>query len=92
MSFQVRQQHVDEALGRHYVEIHDPETGAEHHVVIYLGHASCPMCGHIRPHDNLGQIDHKALIKEEIQNLEQSRNQVREHARKHGIPLLKAKR
>lgn len=90
MSWQIKAQHVDELLLRHYIEIHDPETGAEHHVVIYTGHNSCPACGHVQPHNNLGEIDVKALVKEEIALLEVSRQQTRAHARKHGIPILKA--
>ena len=92
MSFQLKDQHVDEQLGRHYITIHDPETGAEHHLAIYTGHHSCPLCGHVKPHDNLGEIDHKAIIKEEIALLEASKAQTRAHAKKHGIPILKAAR
>lgn len=90
MSYELKSQHHDEMLGRHYVVLHDPETGAEHHVAIYVGYQSCQLCGHVMPIDNLGEIDHKALIKEEIANLEAAKKQAREHAKKHGIPILRA--
>jgi hypothetical protein len=90
MSFQLKHQHVDEYLGRHYIVLHDPDTGAEHHIALYTGHKTCPTCGHVKPIDNLGNIDHKALIREEIKALEASKAQTRAHAKKHGIPTLKA--
>jgi hypothetical protein len=42
------------------------------------------------PIDNLGQIDLKALLKEEIGNLEKGKAQTDEWGKKHNVPILKA--
>jgi hypothetical protein len=86
MSYQVKTHHVELNEGRHYIVLHDPETGAEHHTVIYLGHDVCPTCGHVQPKDN-GKLDLKAIIQEEIANLEKSKQQVRGWARAHNVPV-----
>lgn len=91
MSYQIKTQHVNVGEGHHYIVLHDPETGAEHHVMIRTGHDSCPTCGHVKPKDNLGALDLKAIVKEEIGNLEKAKAQTKEWARKHNIPLLKVK-
>lgn len=90
MSFQLKEQSVDLGIGCHDIILHDPDTGAEHHIKIFTGHHSCPLCGHVKPIDNLGKIDHKALMKEEISSLEAAKQQTREHAKKHSIPILRA--
>ena len=90
MSFEIKEQHVDKGIGRHYILLHDPETGAEHHLALYTGHHSCPLCGHVKPITNLGEIDLKALLKEEFANLEISKAQTVAWAKKHNVPILKA--
>jgi len=90
MSWQVKDQHVDLSLGRHYVVLHEPVTGAEHHVAIYVGHDSCPLCGNVQPKTNTGELDVKAILKQEMEVLEASHAQSRAHAQKHNVPILKA--
>ena len=86
----MKEQHIDRGLGRHYIILHDPETGAEHHIPLDTSHRPCPCCGHVWPIDNLGQIDLKALLKEEIGNLEKGKAQTDEWGKKHNVPILKA--
>ena len=90
MSWQVKTQHVEADLGRHYAILHDPQTGAEHHLVIYVGHVSCPLCGHVKPLDAVEQIDCREIIKQEMAALEASHKQAKEHARKNNLPLVRA--
>ena len=90
MSWQVREQHVDLSLGRHYVVLHEPVSGAEHHLMIYVGHDSCPTCGAVKPKTNTGDIDFKAILKQEIEALEASHAQSAAHAKLHNVPILKA--
>jgi hypothetical protein len=89
MSFTIHSQHVDKALGRHYVRLHDPDSGAEHHLVIYLGHDACPTCGHVKPKTNTGELDFRAILAEELKNLTVSHAQSEQYAKKHGIPILR---
>jgi hypothetical protein len=90
MSWQLRDQHLDKALGQHYVTLHEPSTGAEHHLIILTGHDACPTCGHVTPKANTGELDFKALLKNELSALEQSHAQSEAYARKHSIPVLRA--
>lgn len=90
MSHQVKSHHVDMLEGRHYIVLHDPETNSEHHIAVYVNHDTCPTCGHVQPKTNTGELDIKAVIRDEIANLEQSKAQVRDSARKHNVPLLRA--
>ena len=90
MSWQMKDQHLDKALGRHYVTLHKPETGAEHHLIVLVGHDSCPACGHVTPKDNVGDLDFKAILKSEMAALEESHAQAHKYAAKHGVPVLRA--
>jgi hypothetical protein len=89
MSWQLKQHDFDHTVQRHYAVLHDPATGAEHHLVIFTGHNSCPTCGHVKPIDAVGALDFKAILKEELANLEKSRAQSREYANKFNIPAAK---
>ena len=92
MSWDVKHQHFEHDIQRHYAVLHDPTTGAEHHVIIYTGHDSCPTCGHVKPKTNTGEIDLKAIIKEELANLEQSHQQSAAFVKKHNLPVAKVTR
>lgn len=88
MSWQVSRQHVDKALGHDIIHLHEPQSGAEHIIQIIVGHQSCPVCGHVRPKTDLGDIDRHAIIAQEIANLELSHANAEAWARKHRIPIL----
>lgn len=89
MSWDLKAHEFDHTVQRHYAVLHDPVTGAEHHLVIYAGHDSCPTCGHVKPKTNTGQLDFKAILKEEIANLEKSHAQSVAYAKKFNVPAVK---
>jgi hypothetical protein len=91
MSWQVKEQFIDKALSQHYIKLHDPDSGAEHHLIIHIGPDSCPLCGHVTPKTNLGEIEPQALIKVEIENLEKAKAAAKNYALKHGrLPVVRA--
>jgi hypothetical protein len=85
MSWEKKSEHVDMALKRHYVVLEESQTGAQHHVSIYLGHDSCPLCGHVKPKTETGEIDPHAIIRQEIAELEGSAAHTHAYARRHGV-------
>ena len=89
MSWDVKHQQFDHEKQRHYVVLHDPATGAEHHVIIYTGHDSCPTCGHVKPKTNTGELDLQAIIRDELANLEESHRQSVAFVKKHNLPVAK---
>lgn len=89
MSWDLKHHHFDHTLQRHYAVLHDHETGAEHHLVIHTGHDSCPHCGHVQPKTNTGELDFKAILAEQLANLEQSHAQSVAYAKRHNIPVKK---
>jgi hypothetical protein len=66
MAWDLKAHEFHHSLGRHYAVLHDPTTGAEHHLVIYTGHDSCPTCGHVKPKANTGELDFKAILRDEL--------------------------
>lgn len=89
MSWNLKEHHFDHTAQRHYAVLHDPATGAEHHLVIYTGHDSCPTCGHVQPKTNTGELDFAAILSEQIANLEQSHAQSVAYAKRHNVPVKK---
>jgi len=89
MAWELKQHDFDHTVGRHYAILHDPATGAEHHLVIFTSHSSCPTCGHVKRNDATGALDFKAILKEELANLEKSHAQSTAYARKFNIPAAK---
>ncbi len=90
MSWKLKHHEFDHTVQRHYAVLHDPATGAEHHLAIYTGHDSCALCGHVQPKTNTGELDFKAILQEELANLEASHAQSVAYAKKHNIPVKKA--
>ena len=90
MSWQLKEHHLDKHLGRHYAILHEPVTGAEHHIIVLTGHDTCATCGHVQPKTNTGELDFKEILKSELEALEQSHAQSEAYAKRHGIPILRA--
>jgi len=88
MSWRKAEEFLDKKTGEHCIRLHEPDTDAEHHVVIHVGHDACPHCGHVRPKNNLDELDPKALIADELDALEQSHAQAHSYAQKHSVPVL----
>lgn len=78
---------LDLRTGMHIIPLHEPDSGAEHKLQIETVHDSCPLCGHVKPKTNLGEIDAKKLITDEIAALNLSHNNQRAYARKHSVPV-----
>ena len=89
MTWQLKQHEFDHMIGRHYAVLHDPATGAEHHLIIFTGHDACPTCGHVYPKTNTGELDFKAILKEELSALEKSHAQSAAYAKKFNIPAAR---
>jgi hypothetical protein len=90
MGWQLKEHSLDYQSGRHYAILHDPQTKAEHHLIIYLSHDSCPVCGHVQPKTNTGELDFQTILKEELANLEKAHAQSVAYAKKFRIPAKKA--
>ena len=48
MAWILKDEFIDLAQARHVVIFHNPDTGAEHHLVNAFGLPSCPHCGHVK--------------------------------------------
>ena len=91
MSWGVKAQHVNMEIGHHIVLLENQETGGQHVLQIVLRAVDgCPHCGHIKPLDNLGQLDVPAIIAHEIANLEFIDDQLIQHAKKHQVPRTRS--
>ena len=89
MAWTLKHHHFDHTVQRHYAVLHDPATGAEHHLVIYTGHESCLLCGHVVPKTTTGELDFPAILKAELAALEQAHAQSVAYAKKNNIPVKK---
>lgn len=90
MAWEKKTEHIDKAQGKHYVFLHDPTTGAEHQLIIDIGHGVCPHCGHCKPKDNLEDLDPKAHIRAELEALTESHNNIEAYAKKHNVEIKRA--
>ena len=45
MSWQIKDQWIDLAQAKHTVVFHNPDTGAEHHLINSMAVPACPHCG-----------------------------------------------
>ena len=86
MGFSIHAQHVDMDSGHHVVELRD-ERGNRQFVQITLKHDTCIACGRVKPKDNLGELDPKALIAAELERLNASHAAMMEYAAKHGLKI-----
>lgn len=89
MAWQVKAQHLDKRLGMVIVHLHEPESGAEHRLQICVGADSCPLCGHVHIKTNLGQVDARAILARELEQLQADHAQQEAYARKFNIQVRK---
>ena len=87
--FQVHAQYLDPASGFHVIELRD-EDGVQHLVQIAVGHEKCYACGAVYPKDALGEIDPKAAVAKVNAALDQSRENLLNYVKKHGLKVRKA--
>lgn len=90
MAWQVKEQYVHKGIGHHVVHLHEPTSGAEHILQIVIGHEACDVCGHVKVAENVAELDPRALIENEIAELEKAHAQAHHYARKHGVPVVGA--
>ena len=90
MAWAKQTEHLDLRTGYHVITLSDPETGHTHKLQIQIGADSCPHCGHVRPKTNLGQIDPKRHIEEELTALTKSHTEQRLYAAKHNVRVRPA--
>lgn len=82
---------LDMRTGMHVITLHDPDTGAEHKLQFFIGVECCPLCGKVPHKTETGHIDVNKHVEETISMLEENHVNQREHAKKHRVPIRKAK-
>ncbi len=80
---------VDKAIGMDIFHLEEDRSGAEHKLQIVIGHDSCPLCGHVVPKDNLGQIDPAAHERAELAALETSHANMDKYIARTGATVKK---
>jgi hypothetical protein len=48
MSWKPKDEFIDLAQARHVVIFHNPDTGAEHHLIHHFALNACATCGHVK--------------------------------------------
>jgi hypothetical protein len=91
MSWQVVTQHVDKQLGMHIIHLRDAWSKAHHIVQILIGHDSCPLCGHVKPKTNTGELDPRKIVAQEVAALEKVHSNIDSYSKRHGVPVKLAK-
>jgi hypothetical protein len=82
--YSLHQQYVDTASGFHIIELRD-ERGNRHLIQLALGHDACPACGAVYPKDNLDALDPAAAVRQIIEALNTSQQQMLVYAGRHGL-------
>lgn len=90
MSRWLRKSHeIVKSLGMHVFHLEEPVSGAEHKLQICIGHDSCPLCGHVIPKTNTGELAPYEYEKQELANLDHSHGNQDAYAKKHQVPVRK---
>jgi hypothetical protein len=79
-------QHINYALGMHVLWFEEALSGASHRLQILIGHEFCPLCGHVWPKTNTGELDPQAFEAAELVALTQSHANMDAYGKKNGIP------
>lgn len=74
MSWQIKHEHVDKRTGQHVIRLHEPNSGAEHLLQIYLTEEAV-------------LNNPKERIAAEIAALEAAHQRFEDYARKHRVPV-----
>lgn len=91
MSWDVTHQYVEKQTGYHVIHLQDAWSKARHILQIMIGKDHCPMCGHVHPKTNTGELDMRALIATEIAALETVHSNIDAHAKKWGVAVRQPK-
>lgn len=88
MTWRANKEYLDKRTAQHVVVLEDPESETTHHVVVLVGHASCPTCGHVTDRTPDTEFDPKTRVAEEMALLQASHDAMENYARKHGVQVL----
>lgn len=77
---------LDMQTGMHIIPLIHP-SGAEHKLQINVRHESCPHCGHVHPQTELGELDVKKIVEDEIALLNQNQAAVADYVARHRLPV-----
>lgn len=80
---------LDKRLGFYIAKLSEPESESEHRLQIATGFDACPHCGHVRPKTNLGLIDGRAILAQELASLQQSHDDQDKWAAAMNVPVRK---
>lgn len=80
---------IVKALGMHVFHLEEPISGAEHKLQICLSHDACPLCGHVVPKTNTGDLDPYAYEKAELAALDKAHANMDGYGKKWGVPVRK---
>ncbi len=86
LMFSLHQQYLDLASGFHVIDLRD-ERGNRHLVQLTVGHDTCPSCGAVQPKDSLNTVDPAAVIRQVMETLNASQQQILAYASKHGLKV-----
>jgi hypothetical protein len=84
--------HVDKALGMHIFHFEEALSGAKHRLQILIGYDSCPLCGHIWPKTNTGEINPFDYEARELAALHAVHANMDHYAKRTGAPVKKVRR
>lgn len=87
MSWSKVREHIDHQIGMHVIHLEHAFTKAQHKLQIWLGMDACPLCGHVVPKTNTGELDPHAFVAQEIAALERVHGNIEAYARKHRVPI-----
>jgi len=83
MTWQIKDEFIDLCRARHTVIFHNPDTGAEHHLVHEFKLASCPHCGTLKANAAGIVIDMETKKAETLTALHAHHNEVMQYREKH---------
>lgn len=87
MSWELKSQHVDKQLGMHILHLEEAWSKARHIIQILIGMDSCPLCGHVQPKTNTGEIDVPAILARELSALERVHQIIDAHAKRWNVRI-----
>jgi hypothetical protein len=91
MSWDVVSQHIDKQLGHHIIHLQDAWSKSRHIIQIMIGKDHCPLCGHVHPKTNTGELDVRAIIARNVEALETVHANIDAHAKKWGVAVRQPK-
>lgn len=91
MSWNLISQHIDKQQGAHILRLEDAWSKARHMIKILIGMDCCPLCGHVQPKTNTGELDVRAILARELAALERVHSNIDAHAKRWGVPVRKTK-